>query len=191
MNEKSSLRESLALRTFWFSGAAALSLLLLQTEGCRQRNQEAEPVPVDTVMSQAAEALPDLRFGKPKEYVGRQLYDYMDGAAEPYLQHRFRRLVAVDVRQGETKAKVELFELASRERARQLFDYFSGGAPGSPLDAGEAAKLWPGREPEGIFHQDRLFARVLVYGKGETEACDLLKRIASALGSVVPKPGGK
>jgi len=94
----------------------------------------------------------DLRLAGPKTtYEGRErLFEYIDGAAEPYLTFGFVRVTAAEYTDGKEKLKADLWEFKTSDDA---FGAFAKDRRGEPADVGgnEAAVLsgslwaWRGR----------------------------------------------
>ncbi|NQT50722.1 4Fe-4S dicluster domain-containing protein, partial [bacterium] len=56
--------------------------------------------------------------GKPKAYVGgKQLYEYINGAGEPYLPYGFVQVTVAHYQRGEEKLKVDLWQFKTSEGA--------------------------------------------------------------------------
>ena len=130
-----------------------------------------------------------MRLDGFEEYRGERLYDYMNGAAVTYLEHRFRTLAACDVYAGSTQAKVELFGMGSEADAAAVFDEFKS-LGGSRLAVGQQSRYWPGIEPETIFRRGAHFVRLLVYAEDAALARKLAERVASGIDRVLQAPGG-
>jgi hypothetical protein len=139
-------------------------------------------------IERTALVLPGLRFGAVEEYPGERIYDYMDGAAVPYVEHRVRHLAACDVYRGPSQARIELYEAAAAADATALYREFSAPPGRAELGAGEAGCYWLGCGPEGIFHRQRFFARVLAYAKEPAEALELIRQLAGGLDAELRRP---
>ena len=133
-----------------------------------------------TRVQRAASAASELRFGEPDAYAGERLYDYMNGAAVTYLERNFRTMVACDVFEGETQAKIEVYEMASAEDAVAVYSDLTGSG-GEPLGVGAVGCVWQGFEPEGVFRSGRFFVRVLAYAKDAETGTALVRKVATAL----------
>ena len=133
--------------------------------------------------------LPGMRLDGFEEYRGERLYDYMNGAAVTYFEHRFRVLSVCDVYEGSAQAKVELFEMDSVADAAAVFDEFN--SPGGRQPAiGQESRFWPGVEPEAVFRRGAHFVRVLVYAEDAAVAERLAEKVASGIDRVLQGPGG-
>src|SRR3989304_4594407 len=62
--------------------------------------------------------------GPDKTYDRTTLYDYIDGAAEPYLTFQFRQVVARRYeKEGQPSIVVDLFDMGSSKDAYGLFSF--------------------------------------------------------------------
>jgi ferredoxin len=105
----------------------------------------------------------DLRLAGPKTtYEGRdRLFEYIDGAAEPYLTFGFIRVSKAEYTDGKEKLKVDLWEFKTSDDA---FGAFAKDRRGEPADVGgnEGAVLsgslwaWRGRFMVGVTNLGRI-----------------------------------
>jgi hypothetical protein len=90
--------------------------------------------------------------GEPQEFVGEDLYTYIDGGAEIYLEYGFRRVVAQDYRSSAGKSvSLEIFEMETPAAAYGIFTFKRSGQ-GTIVVLGLGAELedyylnfWSGR----------------------------------------------
>jgi Family of unknown function (DUF6599) len=92
------------------------------------------------------------RDGETQEFVGEDLFTYIDGGAEIYQEYGFSRVVAQDYKSaGGTSVSLELFEMATPAAAYGMFTFKrSGQGTVLPLGAGAEIEdyylnLWQGR----------------------------------------------
>ncbi|MGE5741625.1 MAG: DUF6599 family protein [Candidatus Aminicenantes bacterium RBG_16_66_30] len=92
------------------------------------------------------------RDGALQEYVGEDLYTYIDGGAEIYQEYGFRRVVLQDYKNGAGKSvSVEIFEMETPAAAYGMFTFKRSGKGRSvPLGSGGELEdyylnFWKGR----------------------------------------------
>jgi hypothetical protein len=93
--------------------------------------------------------------GKPELFVGKGLFDYMDGGAERYLAYGFTEIAVRGYAKGAVKANVEIYSMGSPEDA---FGIYAFNTKGEHPDVGTPATLSHGTLG---FHKDRYFVRVV------------------------------
>lgn len=134
-----------------FSAALALAALLLAGT--------ASPGPFQTreeglqALVPAGQAAPGWsRDGEPQEFVGEDLYTYIDGGAEIYQEYGFRRVAVQDYKNAAGKSvSLEIFEMQTPEAAFGMFTFKrSGKGKAVPLGAGGELEdyylnFWKGR----------------------------------------------
>jgi hypothetical protein len=81
--------------------------------------------------------------GKPARHVGKQLYQYMNGAAEVHRMYGFRWLRVFHYRAGARKAKVEVFRMASPAGAFGDFTH-ARDLEGRAVDVGQGGHVQSG-----------------------------------------------
>ena len=92
------------------------------------------------------------RDGEPQEYVGEDLYAYIDGGAEIYQEYGFRRVVLQDYKNASGKSvSLEIFEMETPAAAYGMFTFKRSGK-GKSVPLGSGADLedyylnfWKGR----------------------------------------------
>ena len=88
--------------------------------------------------------------GQDRTYDRESLFDYIDGAAEPYLHYGFRRVaVRRFVREGQPAVVVDLFDMGTSQDAFGIFSFEREGddvgvGQGSEYEAG-LMRFWKGR----------------------------------------------
>jgi len=166
------------------NSAVCLGLLaaLVLVHGCAGATRVDQAAPTSRAQDELA-TLRDAAHGgllltEFRQYEGGRLYDYMNGAAETYFAHGFRRLTTCVARWGETEAIIELYRLATRANAAELLASFRGSGE-RQLQAGEEGLFWPGAEPEANIQRGPFFARIIVYGRRASAAESQLKTIVA------------
>jgi hypothetical protein len=92
------------------------------------------------------------RDGDPQEFVGEDLYTYIDGGAEIYQEYGFRRVVVQDYQSSAGKSvSLEIFEMETPSAAYGMFTFKRSGQ-GRIVPLGSAGELedyylnfWKGR----------------------------------------------
>jgi hypothetical protein len=90
--------------------------------------------------------------GEPQEFVGEDLYVYINGGAEIYQEYGFRRVIVQDYKNASGKEiSLEIYEMETPEAAFGIFTFKKSGE-GQPLALGGGAELedyylnfWKGR----------------------------------------------
>jgi hypothetical protein len=93
-----------------------------------------------------------LKDGDPQEFVGEDLYTYIDGGAEIYQEYGFRRVVVQDYENAAGKSvSLEIFEMETPAAAFGIFTFKRSGQ-GKSIAVGAGAELedyylnfWKGR----------------------------------------------
>lgn len=127
--------------------------------------------------------LPGWEISKPDFYSAKQLYGYIDGGAELYLEYGFRQVAAQRCTKGAHELQVDIYEMVSPEAAFGIFSILRGSCDEQLKDA-----QWSCLRPEQVlFARDRYLVSVVPYDRaGETRtaakdaAMALLKRIGAA-----------
>ncbi len=79
--------------------------------------------------------------GDHQLFKGEDLYIYIDGGAEIYLEYGFARVIVQDYRNGDgSRLSLEIFEMQSPDSAYGMFT-FKRSPHGEPLDLGDDAQL--------------------------------------------------
>ncbi len=105
-----------------------------------------------TLLPAGGDAKGWVSAGDPQEFVGEDLYTYIDGGAEIYQEYGFRRVVIQDYKNAPGKSvSLEIFEMETPEAAFGIFTFKrSGKGKSVPLgSAGEVEdyylNFWKGR----------------------------------------------
>ena len=126
---------------------------------------EAYPMNKDTIlMDKLPGSTASLPVESEKVYeTPEELYDYINGGAELYLNYGFRKLARRSYRFGEeNEIKAEIFDMNAPKNAYGVFSYSKDTAN---TDLGQGAQYLGGSL---IFWQDRYF--VSIFAKKETDA---------------------
>ena len=126
------------------------------------------------------------RDGDPQEFVGEDLYTYIDGGAEIYHEFGFRRVVVQDYRGPAGKSvSLEIFEMETPAAAYGMFTFKRSGQ-GRSVPLGAAGELedyylnfWKGR-----------FLVTLTGFDAATPAVDGLLAVAGAVDNKLAKGAG-
>jgi hypothetical protein len=91
------------------------------------------------------------RSEPPRQYSGREIFEYMDGAGEVYLAYRFQALLVQRyAAQGLEEILVEIFDMGTSQNAFGISTYMRGRGPAAPVgEDGEYKSglltFWKGR----------------------------------------------
>jgi len=145
-----------------------VSLLALIAVACVRR--EPDPFPTGD------EAAGWVK-GRGRTFPASELWRYVDGDAERYLQAGIERTVTAEYRyRGQFEAVADVHIMRSPEAARRIFA--SEPAAGSrPVEAGEAGRSYG---PSLTFHRGRYFVRLVAYEES-AEAAEALRALAAAI----------
>lgn len=81
------------------------------------------------------------RDGQPREFRGDDLYIYIDGGAEIYLEYGFRRVLIQDYESAGGKSlSLEIFEMSGPDSAYGMFSFKASGR-GKEIDLGDGSEL--------------------------------------------------
>jgi hypothetical protein len=116
---------------------------------------------------------------QPEHFVGKGLFDYMNGGAELYLAYGFTDIGVRSYQKGDVKATVELYRMGSPIDA---FGIFSHRAKGESVDIGIPATLSHGMLS---FHKGPMYVRVVAATNPE-KAKDVLVTVGKALAAGLP-----
>ncbi len=70
--------------------------------------------------------LPDWNISKPDFYSAKQLYGYINGGAELYLEYGFRQVTAQSATKGSNELQVDVYEMVSAEAAFGMYSILRG-----------------------------------------------------------------
>lgn len=115
--------------------------------------------------------------GRTRAFAASELWRYIDGDAERYLQAGIERTLTAEYRyRGGLEAVADVHVMRSPEAARRIFQ--SEPATGSrPADVGEAGRSYG---PSLTFHRGRRFVRLVAY-QDSPEAAEALQVLAAAI----------
>ncbi|HUU00918.1 MAG TPA: DUF6599 family protein [Myxococcota bacterium] len=117
--------------------------------------------------------------GKPEHFIGKKLFDYMDGGAELYLAYGFSDIGVRNYSQAAVKLTVEIYRLGSPADA---FGAFSHRSKGKAVEIGIPAVLANGMLS---FFKGRLYVR-LVAKSDPTGAAEVLVAAGKSLAAKLP-----
>ncbi len=117
--------------------------------------------------------------GKPEHFIGKKLFDYMDGGAELYLAYGFSDIGVRNYSQATIKLTVEIYRLGSPADA---FGAFSHRSKGKAVEIGIPAVLANGMLS---FFKGRLYVR-LVAKSDPAGAAKVLVAAGKSLASKLP-----
>lgn len=93
--------------------------------------------------------------GQPEHYVGKKLFDYMNGGAELYLAYGFEDLGVAEYKQADLQLRVALYKMGS---APEAYGIYTHAARGRRVDLPGPNRL----EPNMLsFYKGRFYVRVL------------------------------
>ncbi len=122
---------------------------------------------------------PDDSAGKIELFVGKKLFDYMNGGAELYLAYGFVEIAVWNYQTAGNKATVEIYQMGGPAEA---FGIFSHASRGDPVDVGVPAVLARGMLS---FHKGSLYVRV-VAKSDPVKARDLMIVLGKRVAATVP-----
>jgi hypothetical protein len=117
--------------------------------------------------------------GQAEHFVGKKLFDYMNGGAELYLAFGFVDIGVRNFEQDATKATVEIYQMGSQDDA---YGIYAMAASGKPVDVGVPATLSPGMLS---FFKGRFYVRV-VAKSDPAKAMDLLSKLGEKVAAGLP-----
>lgn len=126
------------------------------------------------------------RDGDPQEFVGEDLYTYIDGGAEIYQEYGFRRMVVQDYRSPAGKSvSLEIFEMATPAAAYGIYTFKRSGQ-------GRIVPLGSGTELEDYYlnYWKGRFLVTLTGFDATTPTIDGLLAIAGAVDGKLPEGAG-
>lgn len=139
-----------------------LALGLLAVVGCRAgRDRGRAPVAVESALQPAAAAPIDAgpgwsESGQPRRFLGKDLFNHIDGGAEVFLEMGFRELTVRTFSDGENTLTLEVYEMANPTAARGIFLRFRGR--GTPLAGIDGRNV--GNRYQATVQRDRFFIQV-------------------------------
>ncbi len=93
------------------------------------------------LLPESGEAPGWMKTSNTRSYSADELWQYIDGEAERYIQAGVARALTADYRREELEAKVDVYVMKDAAGARSLFD--AEPAAGSrPAEVGDAARLF-------------------------------------------------
>lgn len=111
----------------------------------RQHAAPAPPAPLQLV----AKDVPGWEIGTPERYSAKELYGYINGGAEIYLEYGFRQVTGQRCTQKSHELQVDIYEMVNPEAAFGMFSVLRGRC-GATL---------PGTEWHCVTPQQILFAK--------------------------------
>ena len=134
------------------------------------------------LLPESGEAPGWVKTSETRSYSADELWQYIDGEAERYIQAGVVRALTADYRREELEAKVDVYVMKGAEGARSLFE--AEPAKGSrPAEVGDAARLF---RLSLVFYQGPYLVRIIAYQETGDAAGALL-----ALGRAVEARLGK
>lgn len=124
--------------------------------------------------------LPGWKISDPDFYSAKELYGYINGGAELYLEYGFRQVSAQRCSRGDHELQVDVYQMVSPEAAFGIWSILRGDCPKQLSGAG-----WSCLRPEQIlFARGAYLVSVVPYDRASTTraaaekaAAALLKRI--------------
>ena len=108
--------------------------------------------------------LPGWEISDPDFYSAKELYGYINGGAELYLEYGFRQVTAQRCSKGSQELQVDVYEMVSSEAAFGMFSILRGSCENTLKDA-----EWSCLKPEQIlFARDRYLVSVVPYDRKES-----------------------
>ncbi len=147
------------------SGHALLLLPVLAQVACRSAGAPATaplgvaPAPGATALAPGRVEGPGPEWTepeRPRRFIGQDLFNHIDGAAEIFLEMGFREVVVRRYRNGEASLALEVYEMKDATAARGIYLRFRG--QGTPV-AGVAGRNF-GNRYQIAAQKDRTFVQV-------------------------------
>lgn len=149
------------METFWsafFQSAAVAGLALIvtiMTAECRSKSGSRQ----DTIFPESNEAAGWTK-GETRTFEAGNLWEYIDGDAEKYVQAGVQRTLTSDYRYREKiEATADVYVMGSPDGARKIFDSEST-AGSQPINLGDAARSAKGSI---TFRKGNYFVRIIAY----------------------------
>jgi hypothetical protein len=127
----------------------------------------------------ASDYFPDESAGKIEVFVGKKLFDYMNGGAELYLAYGFVEIAVWNYSTAGNQATVGIYEMGGPAEAYGIFSHTSKG---DPVDVGVPAVLARGMLS---FYKGKFYVRV-VAKSDPVKARDLLIHLGKQVAAAVP-----
>lgn len=122
--------------------------------------------------------------GPAERFLGKGLFDYMDGGAERYLAYGFTEIAVRGYQKGASRATAEIYQMGGPDEA---FGMYAFNSKGEHPDVGAPATLTHGTL---AFHKDRYFVRVVAMSE-PAAARELLVLLAQKTAAALPGTPGK
>jgi hypothetical protein len=120
--------------------------------------------------------LPGWEISNPDFYSAKQLYGYINGGAEIYLEYGFRQVTAQRATKGKLELQVDVYEMVSAESAFGMYSILRGDCA-DRLTGSD----WSCVKPEQILlARDKFLVSVVPYDRS-TESRAAAKKAAAAL----------
>ncbi|MBN1448952.1 MAG: hypothetical protein JXA28_13565 [Bacteroidetes bacterium] len=123
-----------------------------------------------------AKDLPGWDISTPDFYSAKQLYGYINGGAELYLEYGFRQVTAQRCTKESHELQVDIYEMTSPEAAFGMYSILHGDCPAA-LSGAEWSCVAP---VQILFARDRYLVSVVPYDRS-TETRNAAKDAAAAL----------
>ena len=120
----------------------------------------------------------------PRVYNGRQLFDYINGGAEIYLEYGFNQILSQEYEHGEDIIVVDIFEMDSAKAAFGIYSC-NRNHRYPTLDIGDGGLI---AEYQAIFRQDRYYVVVMGY-KSDEKSQNVLKDFTRIIASKIHSHG--
>jgi hypothetical protein len=108
--------------------------------------------------------LPGWEIGQPDFYNAKQLYGYINGGAELYLEYGFKQVSAQRCSKGDLELQVDVYEMTSPEAAFGIFSILRGNCA-TTLKGSLFSCLRP---EQVLFARDRYLVSVVPYDRSKT-----------------------
>lgn len=149
------------METFWsafFRSAAVAGLVLIVTiitAACRSKSGSRQ----DTIFPESNEAQGWTK-GETRTFEPGNLWEYIDGDAEKYIQAGVQRTLTSDYRYREKiEAAADVYVMGNPDGARKIFDSESSGGT-QAVNLGDAARSAKGSI---TFRKGTYFVRIIAY----------------------------
>lgn len=142
--------------------------LIALVAGCARRAPDVFP---------SGEEAAGWTKGRTRAFAASELWRYVNGDAERYLQAGIERTLTAEYRyRGSLEAVADVHLMRSPEAARRIFE--SEPAAGSrPVDVGEVGRSYG---PSLTFRRGRCFVRLVAY-EDSPQAAEALRALAAAI----------
>lgn len=155
-------------------------LVLALDSGCQTRN-------IQDLLPPEEEAAPWTRADEPLKYQADNLYNFINGGAEVYLEYGFVQVVSQEYVRAESSVICTIYEMKDPQAAFGIFSYNrSPQKPSIPVgDGGFKGGL------QTAFWQDRYFVLVESFSPGEEAEpvlVSLARQISRSIGDHAEEP---